>query len=93
MTIPTHFLYVVRDAVGDTFNTPFAQRNVNEALRGFTIQVNQVEAGNLLNTHPQDYSLYEVGSYDHRTGVISAYDIPKLVAQAASLKNQVQSAA
>jgi len=84
--VPTHFLYVVRDAVGDTFNTPFVQRNANEAIRGFTVEVNTPREGNMFNTHSNDFALYEVGSYDHRTGIVTAYDVPKLVAQAASLK-------
>lgn len=85
-TLPSHFIYVVRDAVGDTYNTPFVQQNVGAALRGFAIEVNTPRENNMINSHPNDFALYEVATYDHRTGVISAYESPKLVAQAASLK-------
>lgn len=83
---PTHYLYVVRDAVGDTYNTPFIQQNVNAAIRGFAVEVNTPRDNNMLNTHSNDFALYEIGSYDHRTGIIDAYEAPKLIAQAASLK-------
>lgn len=86
MTQVTHYLFAVRDAVADTFGMPFPQHNVAVATRGFAAEVNRQDKDNAYYTHSQDFALYELGTYDQTTGVITGYEIPKLVAQASSFK-------
>ena len=61
--------------------------HVGIAVRAFTDQVNNPQSGGDLYNHPQDFALYEIGSFDDTSGVITPLSIPKLIAQAASVKN------
>lgn len=41
--------------------------------------------GTMLNKHPEDYELYEVGGFDEDTGIITAYKSPKKITTAREL--------
>lgn len=87
MSIKT--VFSVLDAAANAFGNPFVVPHVGVAVRAFTDQVNLAERGNDLHNHSEHFALYEIGSFDDVSGVITPLDIPKLVAQAASVKNPV----
>ncbi|WNK12398.1 MAG: nonstructural protein [Microvirus sp.] len=76
----------VRDAKADIFGRPFFVQTAGVAIRSFSDEVNREGTDNQFNTHPEDFSLYEIGLYDDIDGKIYPYDIPKLLIQADQVK-------
>lgn len=79
-------VFSVLDSAANAFGNPFVVNHLGIALRAFTDQVNSESGGDLFN-HPADFALYQIGEYDDTTGVITPLTPPKLIVQAASLKN------
>jgi hypothetical protein len=73
MTIST--LYSVYDSKSETYSPPNPQPARGQALRSFTDAVN-TQSDSLLHTHPEDFTLFEVGTFDSSTGEIVS--IPKV---------------
>lgn len=63
-------LYVcaVRDRAVDAFGVPFFCKAVGEAARSFDDEVNRAES--VFYSHPDDYDLYLLGTYDDATGAM-----------------------
>lgn len=62
-------VFSVYDSKVEAYLRPFFMRSRGEAIRGFVTVVN--EAGTDFNKYPEDYTLFEIGDYDEKTGVIS----------------------
>lgn len=60
----------VRDRAADTFARPFCVPAVGMGVRSFTDEVNRQDSNNPLWMHPEDYDLYEIGSFDESDGSI-----------------------
>ena len=83
------YMYTVRDSASQLFGRPFYCINVGHAVRGFTDQVNDPADGqNDLFKHPDDFELYEVGTFDDADASFDMYDKPKPVCTAKSVKKQ-----
>lgn len=74
-------IYVIRD-VHTGFMTPMVDQNDASALRNFEHAVMNTES--LYHSHPKDYSLYKIGTYDTETAAINPI-IPELIVDAFSL--------
>lgn len=61
------FVFAVRDSVAGYFNPPFVTRSLGEAERGFTDAVRDPK--HPFNAHPEDYELFQLGTYDDGTGM------------------------
>lgn len=72
-----YIIIVVKDRVADTYGMPMCVPSVGQGIRSFTDEVNRVDATNLLNKHPGDFDLYQIGSYDDATAMITQDSIPK----------------
>ena len=81
-------IFAVRDSAADTFGNPFVVQHVGIALRSFQDEVNNPREGNTLHYHAKDFTLYELGTYDQSSGLITRYDIPKQIAHATSLQHK-----
>lgn len=66
-------LYIcsIRDSATETFARPIFVQNSRIAVRSFTDEVNRAEANNDLNKHPDDFTLFELGTFDDQTGQFS----------------------
>lgn len=62
-------IFAVRDRATDQFGTPMFLVTAGQAIRSFSDEINRQAADNLLHTHPDDYDLYALGSYDTVTGL------------------------
>lgn len=62
-------LYSVRDVKVERFFPPFAQRNQLEAQRTFLDMCQDHRTP--ISKHPEDYTLYEIGSFNPETGEIA----------------------
>lgn len=75
-------IYAIKDA-----KTAFMPCNVDynndSAVRNFEHAVRNPDS--LMASHPGDYALYRLGSYDSDTGMITADDLPVQIADAASI--------
>lgn len=60
--------FTIFDTKAETFHMPFHAKTQKEAKRIVSQVVNSQEPGNLLNTNPEDYILYQCGSFDQNTG-------------------------
>lgn len=69
----------VRDRAADVFGSPFFSPSVGLAVRQFGDQVANPEPNNMLNKHPEDFDLYQVGLFDDQTGGFEP-QLPQMVA-------------
>lgn len=80
-----HFVMSVRDRAADTFGRPFFVAKIGQATRSFSDEVNRAAADNPLFAHPEDFDLYEVGTFDDDTGDLEAC-APRMVAVGKDMK-------
>ena len=73
-------LYAIKDAKS-TFMPCNADLNDACAIRNFEHAVRQPDS--LLRSHPNDYSLFKVGTYDNVGGYIEPIDSPVMLCDAA----------
>lgn len=55
---------VVRDRAADVYGVPFFTVSNGMAVRSFTDMINKDDPSSAMNNHPEDFDLFEVGSYD-----------------------------
>lgn len=65
-------IVAVRDVKAECFNTPFFSQGSAVALRGFIQAVNTPAEDNLFHRYPQDFELWELGTFDPSTGHIES---------------------
>lgn len=68
----------VRDSAAELFGQPFFCPSRGVALRSFADEVNRAAPDNALCVHPDDFVLYELGSFDESTGLFSCHDPQQL---------------
>lgn len=71
-------MFSVYDKKAECFSQPFFMKATGLALRGFCDMINSGEK-NQYSAHPEDFDLYELGTWDEETGVVEQYDIRKLL--------------
>lgn len=75
----------VYDQAAGAYGRPVFVAAVGQAMRSFTDEVNRVADTNEVNRHPEDFKLFEVGSFDDATGIFSARE-PRLLCTAVDVK-------
>jgi hypothetical protein len=78
-------IVAVRDRAADTFGTPFYVVAVGQAIRSFADEVNREAADSSLYMHPEDFDLYELGTFDDDDGSFDTH-APKMIAVGKDLK-------
>lgn len=58
----------VFDSASQLFGRPFFVQSKGVAIRSFRDEVMRVDAGNDLNKHPDDFTLYYLGFFDDSMG-------------------------
>lgn len=61
-------VYAVKDDVSGSYNQPFLMVNDQIAVRGFKTLAEDTSTD--IGKYPTDFSLYRLGEYDEKTGVI-----------------------
>lgn len=64
-------IYAIYDNKADAFMQPYFAGTAGLALRIFADNVNNPDT--MLNKHPNDFCLYEIGVFDDATGNIENY--------------------
>ncbi|QKI28884.1 VP5 [Trichosanthes kirilowii gokushovirus] len=78
----TFVVCAVRDAAMAAFNRPFFAPAVGAAIRSFTDEVNRKVEGNPLAAHPEDYELFQLGSWNDETAVFAQLEQPHSLGRA-----------
>ncbi|UOF82702.1 DNA binding protein vP5 [Microviridae sp.] len=79
----------VKDTAAQAFGRPVFVPAVPVAVRSFRDEVNRKDSDQDLSKYPDDFELYELGSFDDSTGIIQLLDAPRMVARAKDLKESV----
>lgn len=69
--------YAIRDSKVGFMNLQ-AQQNDDVAARGFKNLLNSSER-NIVNTNPEDYSIYFIGEFDENTGKFTPLEEPLFI--------------
>lgn len=75
----------VRDAKSEVYGNPFFAPSVGAAIRSFDDEVNRNEPGNILNSHPEDFSLFQLGAFNDSEGTFEIIT-PKLLVHGKEVK-------
>lgn len=78
----------IRDAKGETYSQPWFTTTAAAAVRNFTDLVNDPQRGQTINTHPEDYALYEMGTFEDSDGQFITHPIPKHLVSGSSVKKE-----
>lgn len=70
----------VRDRAADVFGIPFFSPTVGTAIRSFNDAVNSPEPSNQLRAHPEDFDLYQLGTYEDHHGLFEMLAQPHQIA-------------
>ncbi len=65
--------FTVRDSAAEAFMRPFFAQSKGAAIRSFADQVNDTD-GNPIWQHPEDYTLFELGTFDELTGFLKVHE-------------------
>lgn len=69
----------IKDRAADAFMRPFFVPTANMAIRSFMDEVNRDAADNQMFVHPEDFDLYEIGTFDDSNGRIESYSDMKVL--------------
>lgn len=72
----------VFDSALDEFGKPFIVQTRAVAARSFIQEANRSDPDNPVAKAPEDFGLYELGSFDSRSGRFENLEIPQLVVRA-----------
>jgi len=76
-------LFAIRDEKAKAFTALVTDRNSAQAERNFKTAVKNPETD--YAKYPEDFTLYEMGTYDQDTGQITPHSSPLIVCHATSL--------
>lgn len=62
-------LYVIYDRIAGVYSNPRVQHNKEDAIRTFKYMTN-----NQKDADPTDYELYYIGTFDTKTGFVTAFN-------------------
>lgn len=71
-------VFSIKDIAADAFGRPFFVQTRALAVRSFSDEVNRKADDNMMNKHPSDFALYEIGLFDDSKGTITSSQ-PELV--------------
>jgi hypothetical protein len=76
----------VKDTAAQAFGRPVFVPAIPVAVRSFRDEVNRKDSTEDLARHPDDFELYELGTFDDATGIVQVLEAPRMVARAKDLK-------
>jgi hypothetical protein len=76
MTIPK--MYSLFDKKSDLFANPFVEKTDGTAVRAITDLIRQQPTGPFAQ-YSQDYTLYKIGEFDERSGLVSSLAAEKVI--------------
>lgn len=77
-----HVVVSVMDTAVGAFGRPVFVASTAVAIRSFSDEVNRVDANNEMNKHPDDFYLYEIGSFDDSSGILKPVEPARVLMRA-----------
>lgn len=77
-------IVAMRDSAVNAFMSPLFVPTVGAAVRSFQDAVNGNEAGDI-KKHPEDFEMFELGTFDSITGEFDVLEKPRSVARGKDL--------
>lgn len=74
-----YVICAIRDRAADAFGRPMFSAALGQAIRSFVDEVNRSDPNNQLAAHPDDFDLYQLGTFDDSTGMFDT-GVPRQVA-------------
>lgn len=69
----------IKDRAADAYGRPFYVPAVGVAIRSFQDEVNLASDESQIHQHPDDFDLFELGSYDDGTAQFELFETPRLL--------------
>jgi len=82
----SYIAFAIRDVKADAFNLPFFQTTRASAIRNFADLSSDPQS--TIARHPEDFQLYEIGSYDSGNAYFTSLELPILLASATEFNSQ-----
>lgn len=76
-------VYSIYDEKSQSYGTPFFMATDGLAARAFSDLVKDTTT--LVGMHPEDFVLYQIGSFDDASAVLVSEDVPVFVVRASSI--------
>jgi len=70
-------VYAIKDAKAGIFHPPFFSQNHATATRSANHSAR--DAHSLSNSHPEDFAIYHIGTFDDESGKLSVMPTPDFV--------------
>lgn len=83
-----HVLAVL-DGAAEAYGRPVFVSARGLAVRSFTDEVNRRSEDNAMNTHPADYTLWYMGTFNEQSGEWRMLDKPEMVCRGSDVKEVV----
>ena len=80
-------VYSIFDSAAKAYMSPFFMHNNGLAIRAFSDQVNS-EKENQISKHPEQFTLFQIATYDDSTGKLEAVETPKPLGKGNEYKEQ-----
>jgi len=75
----------VYDKKAMTFSVPNFVVNTASAIRSFRMELNKSSPNDPVSSYPDDFAIYDLGTFDESTGAFINHDIPKLLTECSVL--------
>lgn len=85
--MPTHVVVVIKDTAIKGFMKPFFVPQTPAAVRALRDEVNNPQSQGDMFKHPDDFELYELGTFNDESCRFELFDDPKMVCRAKDLKS------
>lgn len=70
-------MFVVYDSKSESYGQPFFAQATGSAIRAFSDDANARGEKSMVSSHPEDFTLFEIGTYNHTDGTIGIYEAKK----------------
>lgn len=67
----------VYDSKAEAYGQPFYVKATGEAIRSFSDEANSTDKNSAIGQHPEDYTLFELGTVDLFTGEFDTYEFKR----------------
>ncbi len=78
----------IHDAAAQAYMTPMFFQSRGQAIRSFSDAVNDGKSD--FWKHPEDYTLFHLGTFDLRTGMLDYLPSPAALTTGANIKQDIQ---
>lgn len=85
--VAKHKVFCFKDDKSMTYGPPFIEQNRGMVIRSIQEQLPQKQA--IWAKHPMDFTLFELGEYDIRTGVVEMYETKTAVGLVQDFKSSL----